>query len=152
MDQVIRIDGINLGRTSYVYLFDAFFNETIELATTYLTNHTSLTFQAPNWQGANLTIYVDVSGQSSTPLLMLSYAPPNFTVSISGDVPTTGGTIFTITGTNLGRQFVTLSDGITVQVRASEPMMSCCCHCAPLPFGRGVPPVPASSMYCRPHT
>jgi hypothetical protein len=115
--QVVAVEGDDLGTSSLVYIEDLKMNQTFELETTYLTNHSLLTFTTPDWQGANHRLFVDVSGQVSE-LLTFSYAAPQFAVQIntSAGVPTTGNTPFVLVGNNFGRQFITNAAGELVQI------------------------------------
>jgi hypothetical protein len=111
----VTIVGFNLGTVSEVYMVDPVLNVTLIMPAVYLVDHQTLTFTVPEWQGANLTLYVDVSDQTSTPILIFSYSPPVFTVTY-GALPTSGGAPFQLRGSNFGRSPYAMVNGEPVLV------------------------------------
>jgi hypothetical protein len=113
--QVVTIAGTNLGRVATVFLVDHQLNVTLEVPAVFTQEHRRLTFVVPQWQGANLEVFLDVSGQVSTPSLLFSFAPPVFTVSQTR-FPTAGGSRFQLVGQNFGSSPYVTIDGEQVLV------------------------------------
>jgi hypothetical protein len=113
--QNVTILGFNLGTVSEVYLVDNNLNVTLTMPAVYIEDHQKLSFIVPEWQGANHTLYVDVSDQMSTPLLTFSYAPPVFSVTF-GSLPTSGGAPFQLRGSNFGRSPYAMVNGEQVLI------------------------------------
>ena len=113
------ISGENLGRQSTVVFYDEVFEHAFPVVSTYVENDTQVVVTPPNWQGSNLSVFVNVSGQESE-ALTFSYAPPSFVIRVNATrIPTTGGTLFEIIGVNFGRQYATFDepDGSTSTIQ-----------------------------------
>jgi hypothetical protein len=63
-------------------------------------SHTSMTFTAPPGEGSSIPLVLTVGGQ--TAVSTLNYVPPAITSIAATSRPTSGGTSFTISGSNLG--------------------------------------------------
>ena len=63
-------------------------------------SHTSMTFNALPGEGSSISLVLTVGGQTATSTL--SYLPPAITSIAATSRPTSGGTLFTISGSNFG--------------------------------------------------
>ena len=106
----ITISGQNFGTSASVTLNTA--NCTVSNV-----NHTSLVCVVPPGQGAGLSLVMTVSGQSSHSF-PLSYGPPGIIQVNPALLPTAGGGLITLIGTNFGQSPTVSLGGINCPIRS----------------------------------
>lgn len=103
---VITLNGSNFGLTASVQLDGA----SVPVDT---RSHTAITCTLPAGEGLNRQLRVTVAGTPSNPL-PLSYDAPVLTGISAGSMPTSGGTLITLTGRNFGLSPAASLDGVTI--------------------------------------
>lgn len=124
--QQLRVTGKDLGVSATVRFEDTAFGDTFVVPAVFTTNHTDFVATAPTWQGANLRVYVTVSGQTAPDELLFSFARPTFTVTVQSEyVPTNGSTPFVLEGNHLGMQTAPSSGATIGWVTVGGVLASC---------------------------
>lgn len=109
--QTVTITGADLGFEATIHLADLRNDFSFNLDAHFIEPHRTCTFEVPYWQGSDLVVALDVSGQRSSSNLTLSYTEPEFTVvADASERPTSGGTAFVLVGSGFGRKYLPRMD------------------------------------------
>ncbi|QDK77941.1 T9SS type A sorting domain-containing protein [Spirosoma sp. KCTC 42546] len=90
------------------------------VATTSARSHTSIVVTLPAGQGTNLPVFITVAGQASSSSVFFNYHAPMLTAISPINGPTSGSSVISLSGTNLGRSGVVTIGGVTATAIAGK--------------------------------